>query len=451
MGETRQAVILAAGQGARLRTLAPVKPLMPLLGMPLLERSIRTLQRCGIDEIVIVTGYSHETIGQWFDEWARRESVATKGIRLVHNQRWHDQENGASLLAAAPYINGRFLLLMADHVYVPELIDSLSRSDVPDKGVVLAVDGRIRRDDIDLEDVTRVQLEGRRIRRIGKGLEPHQAFDTGAFLCTPAVFDRMRTVIGQGKSRISDVMQALADEGLLMTHHIDGHYWQDVDTPATHAAAERGLLQWAAGKSSDGHIARRLNRPISRWFTQRFIAAGMTPNQVSLVAFGISCVAALLIALGHYWALALGGLLVQLASIVDGSDGELARVRLAPSEYGGWFDALLDRYADGFVLAALTWYAMQWHASTAYMWLGIAALCGSFVASYSAHKADRSLPPSRWRMGRDTRSLIIMVGALLNLPAVTLAVIAVIMNVAVVHRIVRMRDAARSASRGGVA
>src|SRR5690606_22696011 len=205
MRATKQAVILAAGQGARLRALAPVKPLMPLLGMPLLERSIRTLQRCGISEIVIVTGYSHESIEEWLDAWAGRAPAETRGIRIVHNPRWHDQENGASLLAAEPYISERFLLLMADHVYVPELVGSLSGADVAEAGVVVAVDGMVHRRDIDLDDVTRVQLQGRRVVRIGKGIAPHDAFATGAFLCTPAVFARMRAVLAQGSSRISDV------------------------------------------------------------------------------------------------------------------------------------------------------------------------------------------------------------------------------------------------------
>src|SRR5690606_37842403 len=128
MGDTKQAVILAAGRGARLRTLAPVKPLMPLLGMPLLERSVRTLQRCGISEILIVTGHGHDAIVEWLDDWRRSAPGDTAGIRVVHNPRWHDQENGASLLAAKPHIHERFLLLMADHVYAPELIASLSRA-----------------------------------------------------------------------------------------------------------------------------------------------------------------------------------------------------------------------------------------------------------------------------------------------------------------------------------
>jgi len=431
MTQPRQAVVLAAGQGTRLRTLARVKPLHIVAGLPLLERSIRTLQQCGIDDITIVTGHAHAAIENWLQSSAYQ-------ARLIHNPNWNTAENGASLLAAAPYIKGPFLLLMADHVYVPELIASLcsTSSWAP---AVLAVDGQRSRHDIDLGDVTRVRLMDGLITQIGKGLPEYDGFDTGAFLCQPEVFARLEACLARGHTRITDLMQELADEGRLQGHRVDGLYWQDVDTPEAHALAETALLAWAAGKSSDGLVARQLNRPVSRWFTRYFIAHNFTPNQVSLLAFGIACIATLCMAAGPYWLLAAGGLLVQLASVVDGCDGELARLRLAPSDYGGWFDALLDRYADGLVLTAMTWHLMQRWNQPAWMWLGIAAIAGSFVASYSAHKADRALPASRWRMGRDTRSLLLMLGALLNLPALTLALIAVIMNITVVHRMFRLR------------
>lgn len=432
MTQIRQAVVLAAGQGTRLRALAPVKPLHPVAGLPLLERAVRTLRQSGVDDVIVVTGHAHAEIEQWLKE-------SGCDARPVYNPAWAEAENGASLLAAKPYVNGPFLLLMADHVYVPELIQSLAQVE-PSAPAMLAVDGELQRRDIDLEDVTRVRLRSGRIAEIGKGLARYDGFDTGAFLCTPDVFACMEEQSAQGCTRLTDAMQSLADEGRLKAHRVDGLYWQDVDTPAMHAQAERALLAWAAGKSSDGFVARRLNRPLSRWLTRHFLEFNLTPNQVSLLAFGMGCVAAALMAVGPYWALALGGLMVQLASVVDGCDGELARLRLTPSEYGGWFDALLDRYADGFVLAAMTWHLMQQHAEPGWMWLGVAAVTGSFVASYSAHKADRALPPSRWRMGRDTRSVLIMIGAVLNQPALTLAAIALIMNATVVGRMLRLRD-----------
>ena len=61
--------------------------------------------------------------------------------------------------------------------------------------------------------------------------------------------------------------------------------------------------------------------------------------------------------MGGYVTLALGGLIAQFASIIDGCDGENARLKFLKSDFGGWFDAVLDRYADALLLFGLTWHA----------------------------------------------------------------------------------------------
>lgn len=434
-----QAVILAAGRGERMRSITSVKPLLPVLGVSLLERAIRVARHGGVNEIIIVTGHQHDAIQRWHQDYLRQPGAAR--IILAHNAGWESTENGTSLLAAAPHIRGPFLLLMADHVYTPELIASLLQATPPADGAILAVDRRLDRTDIDLDDVTRVALKGPNVVEIDKGLASCHGYDTGAFLCSPNVLQAMQHAHDAGRTRISDVMQTLASQGQLLAHDISGMYWQDVDTPEMLRRAEEGLLTWAAGKPADGLVARRLNRPLSRLITRHIAHTRISPNQISLIAFVIGIVAACLLASGPWWALAVGGLLVQLASVVDGCDGELARLRFAPSDFGGWFDALLDRYADAAILAGLTWHTMLAQQNPAWMWLGILAISGSFVASYSAHKADRQLPRSAWRMGRDTRSLIVMIGALLAMPIATLWVIAITMNLAVVYRLMAYRRA----------
>lgn len=432
-----QAVILAAGRGERMRALADSKPLLPLLGMPLLERNVRAAQLCGIDDIIIVTGHEQQRVAEWQRNFSKQRGVPT--VRLVHNSDWAETENGRSLLAAAPYIERRFLLLMGDHVYTPELLQQLCQQPPRATGAVLAVDGSLQRTDVDLTDVTRVRLEDDLVREIDKGLTRYEGFDTGAFLCEPAVLELARREVEAGRTRLSDVMQVLATAGQLSACRIDGHYWQDVDTPEMHALAEQGLLDWAASKTNDGAVARWVNRPFSKRISKRLIKTNIRPNQISLVAFVLGLLAALILAQPYYVALVLGGVLVQLASIVDGCDGEVARLRLSPSAYGGWLDALLDRYADAAVMGALTWHVMLTQQNMALMWLGLAAISGSFVSSYSAHKADQLSSDLGWRIGRDTRSLAIMLGAVLAQPILALWLIAGAMNAVVIYRIFSLR------------
>jgi len=144
--------------------------------------------------------------------------------------------------------------------------------------------------------------------------------------------------------------------------------------------------------------------------------------------------------MGGYPALALGGLIAQFASIIDGCDGEVARLKLSESKSGGWFDAVLDRYADAFLLFGLTWHAFSVNNTYLSLVIGFAAIVGSFMISYTADKYDglmaRKLQGAVYfRLGRDIRVFIIFLGALFNHPLFALIVIALIMNIEVVRRI----------------
>lgn len=65
----------------------------------------------------------------------------------------------------------------------------------------------------------------------------------------------------------------------------------------------------------------------------------------------------------------LGGLLAQLASIIDSCDSEVARLTFQRSDYGGWLDAVLDRYADAVLLFGLIWHAYINSANNAVLFI----------------------------------------------------------------------------------
>lgn len=434
-----QAVILAAGKGSRLQSVSDCKPLTPLLGTPLLERNLRLAHQAGATEIVVVTGYQHERIETWLRAFMRRTGWS---IRIAHNTRWHDTENGYSLLQAADHINRPFLLMMSDHVYSPELLAKLAMQ-TPGDGAVLAVDRRLERPDIDPGDVTRVKSEdGGCIVDIGKGIAVFNGLDTGAFLCSPAILNDLRTVAEEGKTQLSQLMLALAAQKRFRSSDIADAYWADIDTAADLDRARRALLRQAAGKPADGPVSRYLNRPVSRRLTERLVGTAITPNQISWAVLGITLCAAALLSQQAWPLMALGALLAQFASILDGCDGEIARLRLQGSVYGGWLDAQLDRYGDAALISALIWNVMSAQGAPAGFWVGMFALIGSFMVSYSAHKSDHLLK-ERIRVGRDVRILIIAVGAILGQPLAVLWVLAIGMNLTVAIRLWSMRNAMR--------
>jgi phosphatidylglycerophosphate synthase len=155
--------------------------------------------------------------------------------------------------------------------------------------------------------------------------------------------------------------------------------------------------------------------------------------------------AASLFALGGYPALVLGGFLAQFASIIDGCDGEIARLKFQESTYGGWFDAVLDRYADALLLLGLTWHAYAASQDSLILLIGFMAIIGSFMVSYTVDKydglmQDRIRQGKGFRLGRDVRVLLMLLGALFNQIALTLVVIAVVMNAETTRRLVTCRD-----------
>jgi hypothetical protein len=80
-------------------------------------------------------------------------------------------------------------LVMADHVLDPRLLTDLV-ADRPATGeVVMAVDRAVNDPGVDPGKATRVWVWGDRVGTIGEGLQPYNGFDTGAFVCTPVVFE----------------------------------------------------------------------------------------------------------------------------------------------------------------------------------------------------------------------------------------------------------------------
>ncbi len=138
-------------------------------------------------------------------------------------------------------------------------------------------------------------------------------------------------------------------------------------TPVTDRAtlrrAERRLV-WSLRKSADGIAAKLLNRHISLPMSWLLARTRIHPNHVTLIALACALAGALVIAQGGYRAGVAGMLLVELGSIIDGVDGELARLRFQFSRSGQWLDTIVDDvstvgYAAG-VTANLAAANMPW-------------------------------------------------------------------------------------------
>lgn len=231
--ETRQTVILAAGNGSRLsaqRGELP-KPLVRVAGRALIDHALDQAAAAGVKEAIIVTGKSAE---QMHAHLAQVETSLK--LTLVHNTRYHDP-NGVSLLCAEPHVTGPFFLQMADHVFAHPVLAQLDRVEgTAGEHCRLLVD--FHPVNLDEDDATKVRVTGRRITAIGKDVYPYDAVDTGCFRLDARVFDALREVARTEAPSVTLGMRRLIAQGVFSAVPLTGVRWTDVDTPEDYAKAE---------------------------------------------------------------------------------------------------------------------------------------------------------------------------------------------------------------------
>jgi 1L-myo-inositol 1-phosphate cytidylyltransferase len=233
-------LIVAAGQGTRLREKGALKPLIPIRDVPLIERVIDGANRAGVRDFYVVSGYRGDELRAELDLMAER-----RGVRITHivNENW-SRANGISVLRAKLLLDEPFLLTMCDHLVDPDIFTLLMEAFEPDT-VTLGVDYNIDDPLNDPEDVTRVKVEQGRIRNIGKVIRDFNAMDTGIFLCTPVMFTALETAQAEGDDSISGGMNVLARWGKARACDVGDRVWVDVDDPVAFGKAEALL---AAGR-----------------------------------------------------------------------------------------------------------------------------------------------------------------------------------------------------------
>ncbi len=188
------------------------------------------------------------------------------------------------------------------------------------------------------------------------------------------------------------------------------------------------------GKATDGFVARYINRRLSIRITKAIVKyrLPLTPNQVSVISFLVGVGAAATLALGRPL---LAAILVQLSSIIDGVDGELARLLRMSSRLGAFLDAILDRLVDIAIIISLAYYVLHYvpHPSPQLPLIAsLLALSGDLMVSYIHARGEASLGLHPSRVGRipnfssrDVRLFIIFLGLILGKPLITLLVIAI--------------------------
>ena len=149
-----------------------------------------------------------------------------------------------------------------------------------------------------------------------------------------------------------------------------------VETPADVRAAERRLLR-SLVKDTDGFMARHVERPISLAISRRLARTAITPNEMSLISIAVGICAGPFFLSSRPLMQTIGALLFLAHSILDGCDGELARLKFQQSRWGGILDFWGDNVVHTVIFGSM---AVGWSLSAGSLWplaLGAGAVLGT--------------------------------------------------------------------------
>jgi NDP-sugar pyrophosphorylase family protein len=203
-----KAAVIAAGSGDRLRRagIPQPKPLVPIAGVPLIERVLGALASVDIEDVALILNARSES-----DAAEQHCRCALPHLKL-EILRQNTPSSMESLFALAPYLQtGPFLLLTVDAIFGPRVLPALldGWTARPNADGVLAVHGYI-----DDEKPLRVRVDSmQRITAIGSAASDSPLITAGLYLFTPRIFDEIAAARAAGYSALREFLSHLARHG----------------------------------------------------------------------------------------------------------------------------------------------------------------------------------------------------------------------------------------------
>jgi phosphatidylglycerophosphate synthase len=325
-----RAVIFSHGGTMRARRLC---------GHPLIARSIIAAARAGVREILIAC-----------DGDAERLAAFLADNRVLAKQDCVTECRKAADLSA-PQWNNDFLLLSDTAVFKESVLTRLLDIDLAGNNALLLVDEKAGA--VHAADSRYAAWAGLALCRAGLFQKL-----LGAFTRSP------RDGIQSGFDSIFNPQTCAQIGG----KGVDADYAFNVRSEAIYTQARRALLA-SVRKASDGVVSRYINRPISIQISRVCMALRLSPNFISGVNLLLMLLSAALLALGGYPNILVASILYQMTSIIDGSDGEVARLTWKMSPQGARFDTFCDQlgYFLFFIALPFGLYNSPQEETSAYM------------------------------------------------------------------------------------
>jgi len=375
-----------------------VGPLTSVVGIGLFQRTVLTLQRAGIRQLIVLSGSEEEQLKQ----------ALGKGPRVTIPVRWmpireFPLDDPRTWEALAAEVHGFALVVSVNSVFSRGLIERLRRDLQDGQAIVVSQTPQGQVDQLMVQGMRSKASAGRPVIFPPRFDDP--ALRVAELVVVPA---SLMSSANQGASEkgtppIRQWLERAAADGRVRVVSAEeklGHWYQPVRTVSDIQAAERKLFNSLKGEF-EGFVDRYFNRKVSRWFTRLFLAMGLSPNSITVLAGLIGLVAAAGFGVGTYSAGIAAALLFQLAAVIDCCDGEVARLTFTESPFGAWLDIVLDNIVHMAIFMGIAVGLYTTHIGQADDWvplaLGVAAAVGTGLSFILVEKAQKIKSVSGWR------------------------------------------------------
>jgi phosphatidylglycerophosphate synthase len=375
-----------------------VGPLTSVVGIGLFQRTVLTLQRAGIRQLMVLVGPEENQLKQ----------ALGKGSRVTIPVRWlpireFPLDDPRTWEALAAEVRGFCLLSGVQGVFASPLIERL-RHEVQEGQAIVVARADSERDRQSRRSSMRMKVQAGRLLSITSKQDDAVLVATdlvvfpASFMCVAGHVE-----VEAGTVPIRRWLERAAVDGhvrVLSTETNRSHWYQDVRTATDVKAAERKLFN-SLKSDFEGFVDRFFNRKVSRWFTRIFLAAGLSPNVITILATVVGLVAAAGFGVGTYSAGIIAALLFQLAAVIDCCDGEVARLTFTESPFGAWLDIAMDNMVHMAIFAGIAAGSYLRLAGTDGAWvplaLGSAAVLGNGLSFWLVTRVQKIKSSSGWK------------------------------------------------------
>jgi len=234
---TKKAVILAAGEGKRLRPFTETMPkvMLPIANKPLLEYVFDATRKSGIDEIVVVVGYKKEVIMEYFKDY--------KDVKITYVIQDRQLGTAHALLQAKKHIKDSFIVLAGDNIIDPGSIAKLLK-DQSEYSLLIKEHPHPSKYGV-------VFVENRSIRRIVEKPKEDvgKYISTGIYKLPRSVFTDIEQCTSEGAHALSSVIQSLVDKGKNI-NTVLAKSWMDIVYPWDLISVNEVMIQGTAASTS---------------------------------------------------------------------------------------------------------------------------------------------------------------------------------------------------------